>query len=78
MIGRPPKFRFAATRSILVMVAITYIAMDIENGMAIFPLLRGVLIVVILLIEPVATVFVVAKEIAICFILIKVISTNLT
>ena len=52
--------------------------MDIENGIAIFPLLRGVLIVVILLIESVAIVFVRAKEITICFILIKVILTNLT
>jgi hypothetical protein len=60
------------------MVAITYAAVDIENRMAISPLLRGVLIVVILLIEPMATVFVVAKEITICFILIKVILTNLT
>ena len=67
-----------ATRLILVMVTITYATMDIENRMAIFPLLRGVLIVVILLIEPVATVFIVAKEIAIYFVLIKVISTNLT
>ena len=46
--------------------------------MAISPLLRGVLMVVMLLIEPMATVFVVAKEIAICFILTKVILTNLT
>jgi hypothetical protein len=60
------------------MVATTYTAVDIENRMAISPLLRGVLIVVILLIEPVATMFVVAKEIAICFILTKIISTNLT
>jgi hypothetical protein len=51
---------------------------DIENGMAVFPLLRGVLIVVILLIEPIVTIFVGAKEIAIHFILIKVILTNLT
>jgi hypothetical protein len=60
------------------MVAVTYTAVDIENRMAIFPLLRGVLIVVILLIEPMATMFVGAKEIAIRFILIKVILTNLT
>jgi hypothetical protein len=78
VIKRPPKFRSAAIRLILVMVAITYAAVDIENKMAIFPLLRGVLIVVILLIEPMATVFIRAKEIAICFILIKVILTNLT
>jgi len=78
VIKRPPKFRSVVIRLILVMVAITYAAIDIENRMAIFPLLRGVLIVVILLIEPMATMFVVAKEIAIRFILIKVILTDLT
>jgi hypothetical protein len=78
VIKRPPKFRFAVTRLILVMVAVTYAAIDIENRIAIFPLLRGVLIVVILLIEPMATMFIGAKEIAICFILIKVILTNST
>ena len=67
-----------AIRLILVIVAITYAAVDIKNRMAISLLLKGVLIVVILLIEPMATIFRVAKEIAICFILIKVISTNLT
>jgi len=67
-----------AIRLILVMVAITYAAMDIENGMAVFPLLRGVLMVVMLLIEPVAIVFIGAKEIAVRFVLIKVILTNLT
>jgi hypothetical protein len=51
---------------------------NIENKMAIFPLLRGVLIIVILLIKPMATMFIRAKEIAIYFILIKVILTNLT
>jgi hypothetical protein len=51
---------------------------DIENRMAIFPLLKGVLIVVILLIEPIAIVFIGAKEIAIRFVLTKVILTNLT
>jgi hypothetical protein len=51
---------------------------DIENKIAISPLLKGVLIIVILLIEPIATVFIVAKEIIIRFILIKVISINLT
>ena len=60
------------------MVAITYAAVDIENRIAISSLLRGVLIVVILLIEPITTIFVVAKEIAIYFILTKVISTNST
>ena len=78
MIRRPLKFRSAATRLILVMVAITHAAVDIENGMAVFPLLRGVLMVVMLLIEPVATVFIGAKEIAICFVLIKVILIDLT
>jgi hypothetical protein len=78
VIRRPPKFRSAATRLILVMVAVTYAAVDIENGIAIFPLSRGVLMVVILLIEPVATVFIGAKEITICFILTKVILTNST
>ena len=59
-------------------VVITYTAVDIENGMAVFPLLRGVLMVVMLLIEPVAIVFIGAKEIAVRFVLIKVILTNLT
>ena len=78
MIRRPLKFRSVAIRLILVIVVITYATVDIENGIAIFPLLKGVLIVVILLIEPVATVFIGAKEIAVCFILIKVILTNST
>jgi hypothetical protein len=78
VIKRPLKFRFAAIRLILVIVAITYTAIDIKNKIAIFLLLRGVLIVVMLLIEPIVTVFVRAKEIAIYFILIKVILTNLT
>ena len=46
--------------------------------MAVFPLLRGVLIVVILFIKPMATVFTKAKEIAIRFILIKIILINST
>ena len=78
MIKRPLKFRFVAIRLILVIVAITYAAVDIKNRMAISLLLRGVLMVVMLLIEPVATMFVVAKEIAIRFVLIKVIQTSLT
>jgi hypothetical protein len=78
VIKRPLKFRSVVIRLILVIIATTYTAVDIENRMAISPLLRGVLIVVILLIEPVATMFIVAKEIAICFILIKVILINLT
>ena len=67
-----------AIKLILIIVAITYTAIDIENKIVISPLLKGVLIVIILLIEPMATIFVVAKEITICFILIKVILTNLT
>jgi len=67
-----------AIRLILIIITATYIAIDIENRMAISPLLKGVLIVVILLIEPIATMFIVAKEIAIYFILIKVISINST
>jgi hypothetical protein len=51
--------------------------MDIENRTAVSYLLRKVLIVVILLIEPMATVFMTAKEIAIYSILIKVILTSL-
>jgi hypothetical protein len=78
VIRRPPKFRSAITRLILVIVAITYAAVDIKNRIAIFPLLRGVLMVVILLMEPMATVFIGAKEIATRFVLIKVILTNLT
>jgi hypothetical protein len=78
VIRRPPKFRSIVTRLILIIVAITHTAIDIENRMAISPLLRGVLMVVILLIEPIATMFIVAKEIAIRFILTKVILTNLT
>jgi hypothetical protein len=78
VIRRPPKFRSAATRSILVMVAVTHAAVDMENGMAVFPLSRGVLMVVMLLMEPVATVFVGAKEIAARFVLTKVILTDST
>ena len=73
MIRRPFKFKSAATRLILVIVAATYAAVDIENRMAISPLSRGVLMVVILLIEPMVIVFVVVKEIAIYFVLTKVI-----
>jgi len=78
VIKRPLKFRSIAIKLILIIVAVTYTAIDIENRIAISPLLREVLIVVILLIEPIVTIFIVAKEIAIRFILIKVISTNLT
>jgi hypothetical protein len=67
-----------AIRLILIIVAITYAAVDIKNRMAIFPLLKGVLIVVMSLIKPMATMFIRAKEIAIYFILIKVILINST
>jgi hypothetical protein len=77
VIKRPLKFRSIAIKLILIIVAVTYTAIDIENRIAISPLLREVLIVVILLIEPIVTIFIVAKEIAIRFILIKVILTGL-
>jgi len=67
-----------AIKLILIIVAITYTAVNIKNRMAISPLLKGVLIVVILLIEPMAIIFIVAKEIAIYFVLTKVILINLT
>ena len=78
MIKRPLKFRFVAIRLILVIVAITYAAVDIKNRMAISLLLRGVLMVVMLLIEPVATTFVTVKETVVRFVLTKVIQTGST
>jgi hypothetical protein len=60
-------------RLILVIVAIVCAVVDIENKTAMSYLSREVLIVVILLIEPVATTFIAVKEIAICFVLTKVI-----
>jgi hypothetical protein len=60
-------------RLILVIVAIVRAIIDIENKTAMSYLLREVLIVVILLIEPIATMFIAVKEIVICFILTKVI-----
>ena len=59
-------------------VAIVRAVVDIENKTAVSHLLREVSIVMILLIEPVATTFVAVKEIAIRFILIKVIQTSST
>jgi hypothetical protein len=56
-----------------VIVAIVCAVVDIENKTAMSYLSREVLIVVILLIEPMATMFVAVKEIAIRFVLIKVI-----
>jgi len=61
-----------------VIVAIVRAVVDIENKTAVSHLLREVSIVMILLIEPVATTFVAVKEIAIRFILIKVIQTSST
>jgi len=73
VIKRLLRFKFVVIKSILVIVAIVRAVVDIENKTAVFHLSREVLIVVILLIEPVATAFVAAKEIAIRFILTKVI-----
>jgi hypothetical protein len=67
------RFKFVVIRLILVIVAVVYAIVDIENKTAMSYLLREVLIVVILLIEPVATVFVAVKEITIYFVLTKVI-----
>ena len=78
MIGRLLRFKFVAIRSTLVMVAATHAAVDMENGMAVSPLSRGVLMVVMLLMEPVATAFVAVKEIAVRFVLTKVIQTGST
>ena len=78
MIKRLLRFKFVVIRSILVIVVIVRAVVDIENKTAVSHLLREVSIVMILLIEPVATTFVAVKEIAIRFILIKVIQTSLT
>ena len=59
-------------------VAIVRAVVDIENKTAVSHLLREVSIVMILLIEPVATTFVAVKEIAVRFVLTKVIQTGLT
>ena len=60
------------------MVAIVRAVVDIENRTAVSHLSREVLIVVILLIEPIVTAFIAAKEIAIRFVLTKVIQTSST
>jgi hypothetical protein len=78
MIKRLFKFKFVAIRLILVIVAIVRAVVDIENKTAVSHLSREVSIVVILLIEPIVTAFVAAKEIAIRFILTKVIQTSST
>jgi len=58
-------------------VAIVRFVINIENKTVISYLLKEVLIIVILLIKSMATIFITAKEIAIRFILIKVILTGL-
>jgi len=78
VIKRLLRFKFVVIKSILVIVAIVRAVVDIENKTAVSHLLREVSIVMILLIEPVATTFVAVKEIAIRFILIKVIQTSST
>ena len=78
MIRRPLKFKFAVIRSIPVKVAVARAAGDIENRTAISRSSKEVSIVVILLIKLVVTTFVIAKEIAVRFVLTKVISTDST
>jgi len=73
VIKRLLRFKFVVIRSILVIVAIVYAVVDIENKTAVSHLSREVSIVVILLIKPMATAFVAAKEIAVRFVLTKVI-----
>jgi hypothetical protein len=62
-----------AIRLTLVIVAIVCTVVDIKNKTAVSYLSREVLIVVILLIEPMATMFIAVKEIAIRFVLTKII-----
>jgi hypothetical protein len=78
VIGRPLKFKFAAIRSTPVKVAVARAAGDMENGTAVSRSSKEVSIVVMLLMEPVATAFVAAKEIAARFVLTKVIQTGST
>jgi hypothetical protein len=73
VIKRLLRFKFVVIKSILVIVVIVRAVVNIENKTAVSHLLREVSIVVILLIEPVTTTFVAVKEIAVRFILIKVI-----
>ena len=77
MIKRLLRFKFIVIKLILMIVAIVRVVINIENKTAIFYLLKEVLIIVILFIKSVATIFITAKEIAIRFILIKVILTGL-
>ena len=78
MIGRLLRFKFVAIRSTLVMVAVVRAVVDMENGTAVSHLSREVSMVVMLLMEPVATAFVAVKEIAVRFVLTKVIQTGST
>jgi len=78
VIKRLLRFKFVAIRSILVIVAIVRAVVDIENKTAVSHLLKEVSIIMILLIELMATTFVAAKEIAVRFVLIKVIQTGST
>jgi hypothetical protein len=73
VIKRLFRFKFVAIRLILVIVVIVRAVVDIENKTAVSHLSREVLIVVMLLIKPIATTFIAVKEIAVRFILIKVI-----
>jgi hypothetical protein len=73
VIKRPLKFKFVVIRLILVKVAITRAAIDIENKTAISRLLKEVLIVVILFIKLIVTAFIATKEIDIRFVLIRII-----
>jgi hypothetical protein len=73
VIRRLLRFKFVVIRLTLVIVTIVRAVVDIENKTAMSYLSREVLIVVILLIEPMATMFIAVKEITICFVLIKII-----
>jgi hypothetical protein len=78
VIKRLLRFKFVAIRSILVMVAVVRAVVDMENGTAVSYLSREVSMVVMLLMEPVATAFVAVKETAVRFVLTKVIQTGST
>jgi len=77
VIKRLLRFKFIVIKLILMIVAIVRFVINIENKTVISYLLKEVLIIVILLIKSMATIFITAKEIAIRFILIKVILTGL-
>ena len=78
MIKRLLRFKFIVIRLILVIVAIVRAVINIENKTAMSHLLKEVLIIMMLLIEPIVTTFIAAKEITIRFVLIKIILTSLT